>query len=41
MALHRRRPGETVAQEKARLKRRDTGRAAKRRNVGARTRKGR
>ncbi|KKM96082.1 hypothetical protein LCGC14_1181840 [marine sediment metagenome] len=35
MALHRRKPGETVAREKARLKRQDTkpGRATKRRNV--------
>ncbi len=43
MALHRRRPGETVAQERARLRRKDTvaGRASKRRNVGAKTRRGR
>jgi hypothetical protein len=43
MALHRRRKGETVAQERARLRRQDTvaGRAAKRRNVGARARRGR
>ena len=34
MVEHRRRPGETVAQEKARLKRQDTkrGRATKRSN---------
>ena len=36
MARHQRRPGETVAQERARLKRQDTvaGRATKRQNVG-------
>lgn len=38
MALHQRRQGETVAQEKSRLKRQDTkvGRAIKRRNVSKR-----
>lgn len=41
MALHRRRPGETIAQERARLHRKDTGRATKRRNVGVRKRRGR
>lgn len=42
MALHRRRKGETVAQERSRVHRKDTvaGRASKRRNVGARTRRG-
>jgi len=43
MTKHQRKPGETVAAERARLRRQDTvaGRAAKRRNVGARTRRGR
>ncbi len=43
MALHRRRKGETVAAERVRLHRKDTvtGRAAKRRNVGAKARRGR
>ena len=43
MGRHQRRLGETVAQERARLRRKDTvaGRASKRRNVGARTRRGR
>lgn len=41
MGRHLKRPGETVAQERARLHRKDTGRATKRRNVGAKTRRGR
>ena len=43
MARHQRLPGETVAQERVRLHRKDkvAGRATKRRNVGAKTRKGR